>query len=262
MNYLIRLLLQQKRWCRTSTGRPEPKMSKGMRVIEENEEWLGGRWEQAKQARAAGKKLRTIPDWFFDRATDWQIMKLGERGIEIASHDFAKGWAWDLLGLFERPEPGHIRVLRFFKVPMGGMSLTKARHLCAELMDDPGNKAAYEDAVRKQPATQLSREFYRFFGLPPPKGVTDLQTSQFIAKTVRDLPEDEQREWHLYELLWDEVNEPESREDHEIKKPSPSLFRDAYKRLRSQYSVAELEDEPYLIVDALLELKPELQKRR
>jgi hypothetical protein len=121
---------------------------------------------------------------------------------------------------------------------------------------------AAEEASR--PATTLQKEYYKFFGIKLAKGTTSGQAEEFIQKH-RDLmtrANDERLEyWDSFVNLWEELSDPEVREDLDIKKPSLSLARKAFEEWRKEDNFCKDDIDDILeFADKLLELKPDLQR--
>lgn len=234
-------------------------------VINENTEWLERRWKQAEQEQAAGQ-LKSVPNWFFDPVTDRQLERLRDEGLKL-SGVLTKGKASDLIGLFEAPDEGDLEVLRFFKISTARMNETRARHEVQELLADP-NKA---ESWNNRPATQIQKEFYRFFGFKVPKGLTKQEADQFITEHLDSLTWNEETEeeidsaqaqrWEIFEDLWDELCDAELRADYEIKKPSMAAFRTAIKELEADgVDLLDIEGDIDTVIDKLIELNPSLSR--
>lgn len=227
-------------------------VSKAQRILDENMPWLRERWEAANEQPEDEPGL--VPRWFFDDATERQLQRIEDDGLKITGGTPSKGQASDIIGLFEPPDEQNLEVLKFFKIPRAGMNQSRARHEVARLLADSSNVEAWKN----RPASQTQREMYRFMGWKVPKGLTQKEAQA----REHELDDSEKLdEWHAFSSLWDELCDPEMREDYEIKKPSLALFREAWSTLRDQgASYDDLEGDPQLIVDELLKLKPDLER--
>ena len=226
-------------------------------ILQASEEWLEQRWERAKAEKAAGE-LRTVPHWFFDDPTDAQMRRLADMGLRLENDPVTKGQASDLIGLFEPPEEDNERILSFFKVPVRAMSETKAREEVAKLLADPEKRSAWES----RPATPMQKEFYRFFGLKVPRGLSHEHAIAFIVWHRSTLPESQKaqlEEWDLFEAVYEDyVGDRDIREDYGIKKPSVSLYREAWQALKADgKSISEIDDDPEIVVAKIAELGAE-----
>lgn len=145
------------------------------RILNENMSWLEERWMFARKERDAGE-FKVIPHWFFDESTDRQRQKIEELGLNLNRGRPTKGELSDIIGLFEPIEEGDEKVLKFFKVPLQGMNQSKSRYQVAKLFAEQKNIEAW----KSRPASPMQKEFYRFFNLKTPQGLTHEETSRFI----------------------------------------------------------------------------------
>jgi hypothetical protein len=222
--------------------------------------WLEERWSAARQERGVGR-LKTVPSWFFDEATDRQLEKLNNIGLTIKKDKATKGEASDLIGLFEPPEQENEQILRFFKVSMAGMNQSRARYEVAKLFAQPENVETWAS----RPASQMQKEYYRYFGLKAPKSLTYGQAKDFIQTHQSKLATEEERkmeDWDAYESMFEEINNPDFREDHDLKAVSLSLYRSAIEEFKKEGKrLTELSDDIDHVVDKIIELNPDIQKR-
>ena len=140
------------------------------------------------------------------------------------------------------------------------MNQSKARYEVSNLLNDPENQERW----RNRPASAMQKEFYKFFGLKVPQGLTYETASNDISEYRKNLGEEDEAkmdEWDAYEDIYDEINDPDFREDYDLKKISISLYRLAIDQLKKEgKTLTELSDDPDMVVDKLLEIKPEIQK--
>lgn len=240
--------------------RESTSLSKQEKVLNENLlGWMEKRWEIANKERTEGN-FEKVPNWFFDEATERQYTKLEEEGFNLKKGSLTKGQASDIIGLFEDAEEDSIEILRFFKIPLKGMSQSKARHTIGELFNDQGNLRKWET----RPATPMQKEFYKFFGIKVSQGLTHNDAENNIKEIKSELfSKDREKldEWEDYESLYDEINEPDFREDYDLKKISLSLYRSTIEQLKNEgKSLANLLDDTDLVVDKIIEIKPEIEK--
>lgn len=229
------------------------------RSADDELEWLHERWKLADDHQRAGRD-DIFPSWYFDAATEPQKRLLKELGIKTGKA-IAKGQASDLIGIHEPEDEQELAILKFFKRPTKGMNETKARHEIAQLMADPENAKAWEN----RPPTKEQREFCKFFGIKMGKGTTSPEAEKLIAEyeTMLDEQEDPRLdEWEAFSEIMDELSDSDARADYEIKKPSLTLIRSAMDELgQDGKSYREVADDIDDLVDKLLELKPDLQRR-
>ncbi len=229
------------------------------RIFNDNKSWLEERWTVAQKEREAGE-LKTVPHWFFDEATDRQLQKIEEMGLGTKDARPTKGEASDIIGLFSPAEEENEEILKFFKVPLRGINQSRSRHEVAKLLSDPKSLEAW----KARPASQMQKEFYRYFNLKVSQRLTYEEASRSISDHEAKLSKEGGQgldEWEAYTNIFDEINAPDFREDYEIKKVSISLYRSAIEQLkRDGRSLTELDDDIDLVVKKILEIKPETQK--
>lgn len=196
----------------------------------------------------------SVRGWYHDPVTEAQLNRLKEDGIRLPSRPITKGQASDLIGLGETPGPGQLEILRFFKVtglPLKHESLAEIE--IGRLFSDPEKY----DQWKNRPATQIQKEYYRYFRLPVPKGLTAAEAEKTMSS--HELTDDQDEEWSSYEYIVEEFQDKEFREDYEIKKPSIAVIRQAIAQHTSQGE--KLTDiSPDDLVDTILTIKPDLQK--
>lgn len=244
-----------------SSDAPRPKERPTVdksRSADDESQWLRERWKLADAHQKSGRE-DIFPKWYFDEATERQKNRLDDLGIKTGK-PITKGQASDLIGIHEPADEQALAILRFFKKSTKGMNQTRARHEVAQILSDPDNVKAWES----RPPTKEQKEFCKFFGLKMGKGLTAPDAEKLIAEHESKLAEDEDPrldEWEAFSEIMDELSDSEMRADYEIKKPSVSLIKSALDELRQEgKSYREVADEIDLIVDKLLELKPELER--
>jgi hypothetical protein len=249
--------------CRSEDKKSASSESKSVRkeekILQYNTGWMEERWDTARKERDAGE-LKSVPSWFFDDVTDRQLQKIAEIGFKIKRGRLTKGKASDIIGLFEPAEAEDIDILRFFKIPLKDMNKSRAKYEVVKLFNDPVKKETW----KKRPAHPMQKEFYKFFGLKVPKALNYEEASKFIMKYKMEIIEQDESildEWVAYEEVYDIINHIDIREDYELKKISPSLYRLAIDQLKNEgYILQNLSDEPEIVIDKIIEIKPDLQK--
>ncbi len=222
-------------------------------------ELLKAKWTAAEEDRDAGKPS-SVPSWFFDPPTERQLERLSRDGLAVRGEGLTKGAASDLIGLSEPVEDGDAEVLRFFKVPLKDMNQTLARYEVARLIADPANMSAWEG----RPADAMQKECLRFYGVAVPRGLTVTAAAALITEKEADLEAQGSKlaeEWSSFERLVDELSDRETCEDYGIKKPTLAMIRAAVEELRKGgKSLDELETEPELVTDKIIEMRPEMER--
>lgn len=244
-----------------SSDAPQPKERSNAdksHSADDESQWLRERWKLADAHQRSGRE-DIFPKWYFDEATERQKGRLKDLGIRTGK-TITKGQASDLIGMHEPADEQALAILRFFKRSTKGMNQTKARHEVAQILSDPDNVKAWES----RPPTKEQKEFCKFFGLKMGKDLTAPDAEKLIAEHESQLAEEEDPrldEWEAFSEIIDELSDSEMRADYEIKKPSVSLIKSALDELKQEgKSYSDVADEIDLLVDKLLELKPELQR--
>ena len=113
--------------------------------------------------------------------------------------------------------------------------------------------------MESKPATAIQKEFYKFFGLPVPKELNQKQAIAFQLDYLSKLSKERQNkveEWEAFEELFEEINSEDFQD--EIKKVTVSDFRRAFEAVKAEHSLEDIQSNPSLIVEKLIEIKPSL----
>lgn len=218
-------------------------------------DYLKAQWTAAEKQRNSGQ-ASTFPEWFFDPVTERQLKRLKSDGTEISGEAVTKGAASDLIGLREPIEEEDSDILKFFKLSTKGMNQTIGRYEAKRLLSNLENEAAW----KARPAEPMQKEYLKFFGLPAPKGLTASEAQKLIAGHTEEAEgwdEKKAAEWEAFESIVNNLADPETREDYNIKKPSLTAIREAMAVLRATGQDA---DDIQAVVDQLIEMKPELER--
>jgi len=126
-------------------------------------------------------------------------------------------------------------------------------------------KEQYDGFLKNKPASQWQKEFFKFFGIKTPKGLTSGQAEQMIKERLQIFKtEDKEKlnEWDAYEELYHEFEDADFRETYEIKKVSLSLLRDAITQLNNDgETIRALVDDIDKVVDKIIKIKPEIERK-
>jgi len=214
------------------------------KTISQNQDWLGQRWTRIEEEEARGER-RTVKDWYFDEPTNRQIEKLGELGVEVEIGSLKKGQLSDIIGFFEPIKEHDKKVLQHFKVSLKGMNETKGRENVEKLFLNETNRESW----RNRPAEPFQKEFYRFFKQKLPPNLSFLQASDFISDYLDKVSDEEAEEWEAYEELYDNINDPETKEAFELKNVSIPRFREVVDLLKKEgKTIKELSDDSYIVI--------------
>ncbi len=195
-----------------------------------------------------------VPNWYQDPVTEAQLKRLKEDGTKLPGRTIAKGQASDLIELSEPPGPTQIEILKFFKVT--GLPLKHQMIALSEidrLLEDPDNRSLWEN----RPATPDQKEYYRYFSLPIPKGLSARDANTTISK--HELSEQQEEEWHAYSEIFEEFQDKDFRESYDLKKPSSAIIRQAINRhIDKGEKITDLMADD--LVETILDIKPDLEK--
>ena len=235
---------------RSSRSKSQRSINSVNSILQKNQDWLDKRFELVDKARNSSDKS-IFPCWYFDKPTDRQIRILKVEGIKVRRKDLTKGKASDLIGLFVQPDPEKLEILRFFKVPLKDMNQSRAIHEVAMIMSDAVKCQAWRD----RPATTLQKEFYRYMGRKVPKGLKYCEASDFYNNPDAD-PE-HILEWEKFESLYEDICNPDKRNNCKLKKITPNLLMKAWKSLRDEEITPDDIISDYdIIVDRICKIMP------
>jgi hypothetical protein len=217
---------------------------------------LTEKWKMANDEQESGN-LKITPHWFFDDATERQRNKLRDLGVTFHEGKYTKGQVSDIIGLFYDADEEEKKILRFFKVPLRNFNQTKARFEVAKIFSDPEKLEAWNS----RPATDIQKEFFRFFDKKVPKGLTHETAKKMISQISRDIPDNRYDDWTAFESVYEELLDPEIRNDYGVKKISMYLYREAMNSFVDEgRKLADLEGDVDEVVERVIKLKPEIQK--
>lgn len=154
-------------------------------------------------------------------------------------------------------DEGDKEELRFFKIPIKGLNKTTARAEVVKLQADPERAAAWD----QRPAEAIQKEFYKFFGVKVPRGLTYSAADIYIGKHQLTLDSQQLSNWSSYQSILNELLDKDTRDSYYIKKPSVATIRAAIAALRqSGVSLSKLEGDLEIVAQKLIELQPELER--
>lgn len=261
---------------RVSTGKPPSSGSNKSKSGKSKEDlsWMDDRWKEAEQHHQE-RRYDVFPKWYFDDATESQLTRIGEDGKFEVKGNLSKGGASDLIGLLESPDDGEKAILKFFKIPLKGMSQTRARHEISQLFRSPENVESWE----KRPPDSMMREEAAFYGVKLPKGCSLSDAQALISSHINSLDEaDEeaceklQEQWSSYEDILDQLSDKDELEMYEIRKPAKTLVKQVIKEMlegKQDNAIKLNSDNPYedinvnhmdSLVQRLVQLNPKLER--
>lgn len=245
-------------WLRQAEGSPCPEGA-GMQHVNANLEWLQPRWARAQQERDS-KAIETVPRWFFHKSTKAQRSRLERHGVTWPEGELTKGKASDLIGLFVKPAPEECKVLKFFNESVDGQSETEVRERTAQLLLDPESLARWEG---RSPAP-LQKAFFALMDVERPRGLTWKTADEAIESHLKGWAagdDPRHRGWAAFEELYEELDDPETRKDLEIKKvPMKLLLETLQAGLAEGQELEHLANDLDAVVEALIERRPSLRR--
>ncbi len=223
--------------------------------------WLGEKWSLAEECRDEGHPL--IPNWFYHNPTDAQLRRLDYLGVAVDG--LTKGMASDIMGLVEPMDDEHRAILKFFGVPLKGVGKSEAAYRIGLILSEPENQERFDN----RPATVMQKDMFRFFGRKPPSGVTNRHAKLLEDELYELIDEHDDADlaarmdrWDAYCEAFEELCDAEVRNDYGIKKPSLSLYREAYAVLVESNKIEADGGFDFVeIVKALIQIKPEIEKK-
>ena len=156
--------------------------------LNKNMGWLSERWDNLDDQKARGQ-LKSSDGWRFDEGTERQRERVASLGLEITKGQLNKGQYSDIIGLFEDPEEGQKEILKFFRVPLRGMTYTKARVEIEEILGDSSNREKWQN----RPPARMQMEFFEFFEMDRPKKLTYDIAEKLQDDKLEELEEKEDR---------------------------------------------------------------------
>ena len=236
--------------------------------------WMTERWQLAEELEKLCD-LRVFGKWWYDEPSIAQESKLEHLGITLQQGRMTKGMASDLIGQFELIED-EVKEKLEWVTGKGGipadMSQTEGRYKLLLLKQtDDGQERLKElakerrlaEKARKErdPATAMQKEFIRFVGEKVPPKTSEADAEKLIRKLKKSVSEQMMEDWDMYQDGFNNFSEREDAMEWGLRrKVSLSLYRKAVKELRDEeHSMEELFDDPDLIADKIIEMKPEYE---
>nr|WP_249185864.1 HIRAN domain-containing protein [Burkholderia ambifaria] len=126
-------------------------------------------------------------------------------------------------------------------------------------------KIDFDRVPYRRPASEYQMEFLKFFNLPISKGLTIGQAGTVISEHRRKLESENRKlldDWDAYEEIREQFDDPDFRDIYFLKKISSPVLKKALDELRRDgQTMCSLVDDIDLVVDKIIQLKPELERR-
>ncbi|WP_231882085.1 hypothetical protein [Alteromonas stellipolaris] len=202
-----------------------------------------------------------------------------DRGIIVEKGNLYRGQFSDLLGLFDGVSLEDRSVLRFFNKPITGMCQSKANHDVAVILSNVDNLSKWDS----RPASQLQKAGLAFLNITHDKGINHAQADALIKGFREEFETNEYIEsdvisescnaalyennnllindWNSFEEIYEEVNEPDTRDEHSIKKVTLSIFQKSISRLKSEgNNLQDLKTDIDAVIAKIIEIEPKILK--
>jgi len=124
------------------------------------------------------------------------------------------------------------------------------------------HKKKFDDFLSNQPADSSQKDYFKFFALPLPKGLTSGQAEQTISEHMKSSKPEEHDEWIGYTNILEEFDDKNFREDYDLKKVGNTVLMEAINQLNAQGKTYKyLSDNIDEVAEKVIELKPDLEKK-
>lgn len=229
---------------------------KDIEIFNNNIDWLEKEWNILEKEKLSGSNRKFIY-WFFSDPSPHMIDELENRGIILKDDKPKMGHIDDILGLYLPVRDTDKETLKGFGKSYSGLNRTKGKYLAYQLL----NGSEYSKEREERAATVMQREFYKFFTHKVPNGLSYNNARNEIKEIKKSLSEEQINSWSTYESTFDEITDPDTRNDYSIKKVSLSLYRKSIDSLRKQgISWDQIEDDLDIVIDEIIKLKPDIEK--
>ena len=134
-----------------------------------------------------------------------------------------------------------------------------------QIVGPKNRKVQYVEFLNDKPAHPWDKEFFKFFGLPVPNGLTSGQAEKIIAEHRKKLEIEDKvalEEWAAYEEICEQFDDADFRSELELKKVSDKVLKEALEALkRDGDTMRSLAANIDRVVTKVIALKPDLAKK-
>ena len=131
-----------------------------------------------------------------------------------------------------------------------------------QIIGPKADKKQFDDFVNNKPADSSQKEYFKFFGLTSPKGMTAGHAEQTIKEHKKTSTDEEQGEWFGYTSIFEEFDDADFRETYELKKVSKTILLEVLNQLKQENKTySYLGDNIDEVVERVIQLKPELERK-
>lgn len=125
-------------------------------------------------------------------------------------------------------------------------------------------KKDFDAFLENQPVDTSQKDYYKFFNLPIPKGLTTSEASKHIAEHRAKLEAEDKTkldEYDAYIEILEEFDDSDFIDNYDAKKPSRTVLNDALNQLKTEGKTYEyLSNNIDEVVDRVLKIKPDLER--
>ncbi len=131
-----------------------------------------------------------------------------------------------------------------------------------QVIGPKADKKKFDEFLSNQPADSSQKDYFKFFAIPIPKGLTAGQAGQTMTEHMKASKPEEQAEWDGYISIVEEFEDKDFREGFDLKKVSKTFLMDTISQLKADGKTYKyLSDNIDEVVEKLLELNPDLEKQ-
>ena len=131
-----------------------------------------------------------------------------------------------------------------------------------QVIGPKADKKRFDEFLSNQPADSSQKDYFEFFAIPIPKGLTAGQAGQTMTEHRKASKAEEQAEWDGYISIVEEFDDKDFRECNDLKKVSRTVLMEVLNQLKADGKTYKyLSDNIDEIVEKLIELKPDLEKQ-
>lgn len=126
------------------------------------------------------------------------------------------------------------------------------------------HKKDFDAFLENQPADTSQKDYYKFFNLPIPKGLTaSAATKQITEHRAKLEREDNTKldEYDAYIEILEEFDDSDFKDNYDTKKPSRTVLNDALNQLKAEGKTYDyLSNNIEEVVERVIKIKPDLER--
>ncbi|NMM10842.1 MAG: hypothetical protein HHJ16_11295 [Polaromonas sp.] len=131
-----------------------------------------------------------------------------------------------------------------------------------QVIGPKADKKQFNEFLSNQLADSSQKDYFKFFSLPIPNGLTAGQAEQAISEHQKSSKNEELEEWEGYTKILEEFDDQDFRDGYYLKKVSKTILMEAISQLKAQGKTYKyLSDNIDEVAERIIELKPDLKKQ-